>query len=334
LLGNNDLDGIRNAVREAQRVTDKPTLIKVRTTIGFGSAKQGTEKVHGSPLGDDDVAAAKKKFGLDPTKKFFVPEEVRQLYNKFKPKGEQLEKAWNELLVSYSKEHPELASELKRRISGALLDGWENVLPKSKAGDAEAATRKLSGICLNKLADLLPEIVGGSADLNPSTLTYLTSSKDFQKNSYEGRNIRFGVREHGMAAICNGLSAYGGVIPFCATFLNFIGYAFGAVTLSALSQLQVCLFTRIGLFLIVDSRLSTFSHMTRSVWVRTDRRISPQRSSCSAAELPVSTSTAHVTATRPLPPTLAPSPTATTHQSSPSLARISRPFPALRLKAL
>jgi len=237
--GDNDLEGIRNAIREAQRVTDKPSIIKVRTTIGFGSAKQGTEKVHGSPLGDDDVAAMKKKFGLDPAKKFFVSDEVRQLYNKFKPKGEQLEKAWNELLVSYSKEHPELAAELKRRISGALPDGWQDVLPRSKAGDAEAATRKLSGICLNKLAELLPEVVGGSADLNPSTLTYLTCSKDFQKNSNEGRNIRFGVREHGMAAICNGLAAYGGFIPFCATFLNFIGYAFGAVTLSALSQLQV-----------------------------------------------------------------------------------------------
>lgn len=237
--GNNDLDGIRNAIREAQRVTDKPSLIKVRTIIGFGSAKQGTAGVHGSPLGEDDLAAAKKKLGIDPAQKFFVPEEVRKLYNKFKPRGEQLEQAWNALLEGYSKEFPELASELKRRMSGALPDGWKDVLPRSKAGNPDKATRQLSGTCLNRLAELLPELVGGSADLNPSTLTYLTSSKDFQKNSPEGRNVRFGVREHGMAAICNGLAAYGGFIPFCATFLNFIGYAFGAVTLSALSQLQV-----------------------------------------------------------------------------------------------
>jgi transketolase len=237
--GDHDVDAIRNAIREAQRITDKPSLIKVRTTIGFGSAKQGTAHVHGSPLGEDDLAAAKRKLGIDPSTKFYIPEQVKKFYSQFPQKGAELEKAWNEKLEEYARHFPELGAELKRRISGELPDGWQNVLPRSKASDPENPTRKLSGICLNKLAEVLPEIVGGSADLNPSTLTYLQCSKDFQKGSYEGRNIRFGVREHAMAAICNGLAAYGAVIPFGSTFLNFIGYAFGAVTLSCISQVGV-----------------------------------------------------------------------------------------------
>lgn len=237
--GNHDLDAIRRAIEVAKKVTDKPSLIKVRTTIGFGSKKEGTEGVHGSPLGDEDLANVKKKLGLDPALKFQIPDEVREFYGKFAGKGEELQKQWEELFEAYAQKYPELAAEFRRRIAGDLPEGWENVLPLNKPGGAEEATRKSSGVCLNKLAELLPEIVGGSADLNPSTLTYLTCSKDFQKESPEGRNIRFGVREHGMAAICNGLAAYGGFIPFGATFLNFIGYALGAVTLSALSHLQV-----------------------------------------------------------------------------------------------
>jgi len=236
--GDHDVAGIRHAIQEAKNVTDRPSLIKVRTTIGFGSKKAGTEGVHGSPLGEEDLANLKKQFGFDPTLKFHVPDEVRSFYGQSVARGQELEKKWQELFEAYAKKHPELASEFRRRVDGTLPDGWEDVLPLNKPG-TEEATRKSSGVCLNKLAELLPEIVGGSADLNPSTLTYMTCSKDFQKNSPEGRNIRFGVREHAMAAICNGIAAYGGFIPFGATFLNFIGYAFGAITLSALSHLQV-----------------------------------------------------------------------------------------------
>lgn len=237
--GNYDLNAIRHAIEEAKKVTDKPSLIKVRTTIGFGSKKEGTEAVHGSPLGEEDLANVKKKYGLDPTKKFCVPDQVREFYAQFVSRGHELEKKWQELFEAYAKQYPELAAELRRRVSGDLPEGWEKVVPVGKPGGPEEATRKSSGNCLNKLAEVLPEIIGGSADLNPSTFTYLHCSKDFQKESPEGRNIRFGVREHAMAAICNGLSAYGAIIPFGSSFLNFIGYAFGAVTLSALSHLQV-----------------------------------------------------------------------------------------------
>jgi len=236
--GNSNWDAIDAAVHEAHK-SDRPTLIKVRTTIGFGSKKQGTEGVHGSPLGAEDIVQVKKKFGFDPEQFFHIPAEVHEVYGKKKAEGAELEKQWNELFEKYSHAHPELASELKRRIEGKLPEGWKSVLPTYKPEDPAKATRQFSQTVINALGKILPELVGGSADLNPSTLSYITASKDFQKETPEGRNIRFGVREHGMAAICNGLAAYGGFIPYGATFLNFIGYALGAVRLSAISDFGV-----------------------------------------------------------------------------------------------
>jgi len=182
---------------------------------------------------------SKKKFGFNPEQFFVIPEEVQAAYHKFGSRGHQFESEWQEMFNKYAAQYPDLAADLKRRIAGKLPENWRSVLPTYKPEDAAKATRQFSETVINNLAKVIPELVGGSADLNPSTLTYLKVSTDFQKGSHGGRNIRFGVREHGMAAVSNGLYAYGGLIPFCSTFLNFIGYAMGAVRLSAISQFGV-----------------------------------------------------------------------------------------------
>eukprot|EP01087_Luapelamoeba_hula_P004736 TRINITY_DN1467_c0_g1_i1.p1 TRINITY_DN1467_c0_g1~~TRINITY_DN1467_c0_g1_i1.p1 ORF type:complete len:683 (+),score=99.75 TRINITY_DN1467_c0_g1_i1:131-2179(+) len=237
--GDSDYDGIIKAVEEAKKVTDRPSLIKIKTTIGFSAKKQGTEAVHGSPLGAEELASVKQKLGLDPSKHFYVPDAVAQFYSQFKKKGADAEAEWTQLFEKFRSAHPERAAELQRRVDAKLPENWEKDLPSWKPEDSAIATRQASGIVLNKLAERLPELFGGSADLNPSCLTYLKSSVDFQKNSFKGRNVRFGVREHAMAGICNGITAYGGLLPFCSTFLNFIGYAWGSVILSALTEYRV-----------------------------------------------------------------------------------------------
>ena len=239
--GDDDFEGIAAAIRQAQKSTDRPTLISVKTTIGMGSSKQGTEKVHGSPLGGEDISNLKKKFGLDAQAKFAVSEEVAKVYGNMKEVGKAKEEAWNKLFQSYEEKFASEAAEIKRRFAGKLPDGWKDVLPRYKPSDAASATRKCSQECLEKLIPFLPELMGGSADLAPSNLTLTKDFKDFQKESYEGRNIRFGVREHGMAGFVNGMYAYGGFIPYCATFLNFISYCQGSMTLSDLAGVK-CLY--------------------------------------------------------------------------------------------
>eukprot|EP01090_Pellita_catalonica_P019933 TRINITY_DN6921_c0_g1_i1.p1 TRINITY_DN6921_c0_g1~~TRINITY_DN6921_c0_g1_i1.p1 ORF type:complete len:678 (+),score=105.36 TRINITY_DN6921_c0_g1_i1:31-2064(+) len=238
--GNDDYDAIGKAIEAAIAEKERPTFIKVRTLIGLGSAKAGTHGVHGSPLSADDLSNMKKKFGLNPDQKFQVPDKVAKIYGGMKAKGSELEAAWDTLFASYKEKYPDLAAELTRRFAGELPKGWDADLPTFTSDDAANATRKTSGIdVIPNFEKKLPEFFGGSADLNPSTFTYLKSSVDFQKKTPEGRNVRFGVREHAMASICNGLASYGGIIPYCSTFLNFVGYAFGAMTLSALAELQV-----------------------------------------------------------------------------------------------
>jgi len=242
--GDNDLKAIEAAIIEAKNVTDKPTIIRIRTTIGYGSGKAGTAGVHGAPLGDSDIVNVKGKFGFDATQKFFVPPEVHEHYKIFGQRGQELESKWNALFEQYKAKYPELASELVRRVTNQLPANIKDLLPKYTTSDAPQATRKLSESVLNAVAPHLPELVGGSADLTHSNLTRWKTAKDFQPPStklgdYAGRYIRFGVREHGMAAICNGIHAYGGLIPFGATFLNFISYAVGASRLSQLSHHQI-----------------------------------------------------------------------------------------------
>ena len=242
--GDNDVAGLKAAIEAAKLVVDKPSLIKIRTTIGFGSTSQGEEKVHGAPLGPADVAQVKSRFGFDPSQSFVVPQEVYNHYQQVTANGNALYAQWQLLFAKYAQQYPQLAQELQRRIDKKLPSGLIDALPRFSPSDAPNATRKLSEVVINKVADILPELIGGSADLTGSNLTRWKSAVDFQPAStglgnYAGRYIRFGVREHGMAAICNGLNAYGALIPFGATFFNFISYALGAVRLSALSKHQV-----------------------------------------------------------------------------------------------
>ncbi|KAG8978102.1 Transketolase [Tulasnella sp. 425] len=242
--GDNNIESIYNAIVEAQKVKDKPSLIKVHTTIGYGSAKQGTESVHGSPLKADDIVNIKKKFGFDPEQKFHVPDEVYARYHAIGERGAEAEAKWNALLVEYGQKYPEEHKELTRRIRGDLPEGWEKKLPVYKPNEKNAASRKYSEIVLQAISSSIPELVGGSADLTGSNLTRVKEAVDFQPpstnlGSYAGRYFRYGVREHAMGAVMNGLSAYGGIIPFGGTFLNFVSYAAGAVRLSALSQHHV-----------------------------------------------------------------------------------------------
>jgi transketolase len=197
-----------------------------------------------SALKKDDITQLKEKFGFNPQETFVVPQEVTDLYAKLGEKGAKAEAEWNEMFKKYAEKYPTEASELQRRIDGRLPDGWEKALPTYTTEDAAVGSRKLSETTINKLAEVLPEFIGGSADLTGSNLTRWKGAEDFQHpstglGSYKGRYFRFGVREHGMTAIANGLAAYGGIIPFVATFLNFVSYAAGAVRLSALSHFRV-----------------------------------------------------------------------------------------------
>ncbi|CAN1208930.1 transketolase [Tumidithrix helvetica PCC 7403] len=232
--GNEDLDSIAKAIEEAKKVTDKPSLLVVTTTIGYGSPKKaGTAGVHGAALGTDEVAATRANLGwtYDP---FVVPEDALKRFRKAIDKGATAEAEWNERFAAYEKAYPTEAAEFKRIMAGELPDGWQKAL--EPVTQKETSTRLLSEACLNALSPVLPEFLGGSADLAHSNMTYVKGVPDFQAGSYEGRNFRFGVREHGMGAIMNGMALHGGLIPYGATFLVFADYMRGAIRLSALSQ--------------------------------------------------------------------------------------------------
>ncbi|TQV93139.1 hypothetical protein V2A60_003547 [Cordyceps javanica] len=241
--GDNDLDGIEAAIKECQAVKDKPSMIKLRTTIGYGSLKQGTGGVHGSPLKADDIAQVKKKFGFNPDESFAVPQKVYDLYGKHSSEGAAAESEWNQLLAKYKESFPAEHADLVRRQSGDLPQGWEKSLPTYTPADDAVATRKLSETVLTKIEAAVPELFGGSADLTGSNLTRWKDAVDFQPKAnglgdYSGRYVRYGVREHAMGAILNGLAAYGTILPYAGTFLNFVSYAAGAVRLSALSHFR------------------------------------------------------------------------------------------------
>jgi len=241
--GDYDLEGMEAAIKKCQAVKDKPSMIKLRTTIGFGSLLQGTHGVHGNALKKDDIHQLKVAFGFDPEKTFVVPQEVYDLYEKRGYEGAAKEAEWEQLLEQYTISYPTEAADLKRRLAGVLPDGWEKHLPTYSPSDAAVASRKLSETVLTKIHQVIPELVGGSADLTGSNLTRWKDAVDFQPPSlgigdWSGRYIRYGVREHAMGAIMNGLAAYGTTIPYGGTFLNFVSYAAGAVRLSALSQVR------------------------------------------------------------------------------------------------
>jgi transketolase len=235
--GNEDLDAIAKAIEAAKAVTDKPSLIVVTTTIGFGSPKkQGTAGVHGAALGTDEVAATRANLSWDYVP-FDVPADALARFRQAIDKGATAEAEWNQRFAAYEKAYPTEAAEYKRIMAGELPEGWEKAL--EPVAEKETSTRLLSEACLNALSPVLPEFLGGSADLAHSNMTYVKGLPDFQYGSYEGRNFRFGVREHAMGAIMNGMILHGGTIPYGATFLVFADYMRGAIRLSALSGVGV-----------------------------------------------------------------------------------------------
>ncbi|MEH2262493.1 transketolase [Nostoc sp.] len=235
--GNTDLAAIAKAIEEAKAVTDKPSMIKVTTTIGYGSPnKQNTAGVHGAALGADEIALTRKqlKWEYEP---FVIPEEALNHTRKAVERGAGYEDEWNKTFADYKAKYAQEATEFERYISGKLPDGWDKVLPTYTPEDKGLPTRKHSETCLNKLAAVLPELIGGSADLTHSNLTEVKGKGDFQKGQYENPNIHFGVREHAMGAICNGIALHtSGLIAYGATFLIFTDYMRAAIRLSALSQ--------------------------------------------------------------------------------------------------
>ncbi|HEY9771182.1 MAG TPA: transketolase [Coleofasciculaceae cyanobacterium] len=235
--GNTDLEAIAKAIESAKSVSDRPTMIKVTTTIGYGAPnKQDTAGIHGSALGGDEIKLTRENLGWT-CDSFEVPEEAINHMRKAVERGASQEQEWNQVLSNYKSNYPEEAAEFERYLSGKLPDGWEKELPTFTPEDKGLATRKHSEACLNKLAPVLPELIGGSADLTHSNLTELKESDEFQKGAYQNRNIHFGVREHAMGAICNGISLHSsGLIPYGATFLIFTDYMRAAIRLSALSE--------------------------------------------------------------------------------------------------
>jgi transketolase len=232
----NDMAAFEKALKNARREKQRPTLIKLRTHIAFGSPNmQDTAEAHGAPLGDDEIRLIKQNFGWDPDKSFHVPDEVQAHMEKIRKKGKRAEAKWNKLLVKYFETHPELAVEFKDAVAGNLPVNLDEVLPAFETGSS-VATRKASGKVLAELMPKLPLIMGGSADLTPSNNTRWPDAKDFQKDAWDGRYLRFGIREHGMGAIMNGISVSGLARAYGGTFLVFSDYMRGAVRVAALSK--------------------------------------------------------------------------------------------------
>jgi transketolase len=235
----NDLAAIQQAIREAKAETGKPSLIVMRTHIAYGSPnKQDTAAAHGAPLGEDEIRLTKKNLGWPTEKKFHVPDRVLKAFRKSVDKGKKAEAAWQKKLMTYTKKQPELAKQWESGITGKPSQRWDAKIPNFKESKP-IATRVASGQVLNALADRLPTLIGGSADLAPSNNTLIKASFDFQKGSYDGRNIRFGVREHAMGAILSGMALHKGVHPYGGTFLVFSDYCRPAIRLAALSKLPV-----------------------------------------------------------------------------------------------
>ncbi len=232
----NDVAAIDAALSEA-RQDPRPSLIICRTHIGFGlPTKQDTEKAHGEPPGQDELDGAKRALGWPLSPSFYIPDEVLTFFRQAVSNGKSLENEWQERYNAYRKAYPELAAELERRISGKLPDGWQKNLPVFKADPKGVATRVSSGKVINAVAKQLTELVGGAADLQGSTKTWIDGEKAFEADSPEGRNFHFGVRENGMGSIVNGMAVHGGLMPYGSTFLVFSDYMRPAIRLSALSH--------------------------------------------------------------------------------------------------
>ncbi|ADU28834.1 transketolase [Evansella cellulosilytica] len=234
----NNLHEINKAIQHAKE-DERPSIIEVKTTIGYGSPnKAGKSASHGAPLGKDEVKLTKESYDWTHHEEFYVPSEVAQLFAKVIENGKELEESWNQLVARYEQRFPELGIKLTEAINGKLPVGWDNQLPSYKEGD-KVATRSSSGEAINAFAANIPAIIGGSADLASSNKTMLKGEANFSSQDYSGRNVWFGVREFAMAAMINGMALHGGVKPFGATFFVFSDYLRPAVRLSALMKLPV-----------------------------------------------------------------------------------------------
>jgi transketolase len=234
----NDLEAIEAAIAEAQDVKDKPSLIRVKTIIGFGMPKQGTSKAHSDAPGEEAVRETKRNLGWDEDAEFYVPEEVYEHFRASTEQGAELEKEWNELVASYAEKFPEEGAAFKQIVSDELPADWESALPSFEEVEAKA-TRAYSGEVINAIADKIPSLIGGSADLAPSNNTSIKASVSLEAGHYEGRVIHWGIREHAMGSTMNGIALHGGLIPYGGTFLTFSDYMRPAIRLAALSQAQV-----------------------------------------------------------------------------------------------
>jgi transketolase len=237
--GNEDLAAIGKAIEAAKTVTDKPTMIKVTTIIGYGSPNRAnTAGIHGAALGADEIKLTRANLGWEH-EPFMIPDDVYKNLSAVE-RGAKAEADWNAVLATYRSKYAAEAKEFEQYLSGKLAGDWAAALPSYTAADKGLASRQHSEKCLNALAPVIPQLIGGSADLTHSNLTELKISGDFQKGAYENRNIHFGVREHAMGAICNGILLHNsGLIPYCATFLVFADYMRAAIRLSALSEAGV-----------------------------------------------------------------------------------------------
>jgi transketolase len=233
----NDTDAIDAAIVSAKD-DPRPSLIAVRTHIGYGSPnRQDSQKAHGQALGEDEVRLTKEFYGWDPDRTFYIPDEVEAVFSRAIPYGEALHEDWEHRFAGYEAAHPDLARELRRRLDGSLRPGWDAGLRVYAIGE-DFATRQASQAAIAALAEPVPELFGGAADLSESNLTDIKGAGDFTADE-AGRNLRFGVREHAMGGIANGIAYHGGFIPYAATFLNFSDYMRGSVRLAALAGLHV-----------------------------------------------------------------------------------------------
>jgi transketolase len=236
----NDMDAIFNALQEAKAETERPSLIVLRTHIAFGSPnKQDTADAHGAPLGEEEIRLTKKVLGVPEEPSFFIPEEVLNRFRKCIDTGNEAEAGWQKTYQAYIKEYPDLAKQWVDAMSGFLTAEWDADIPEFSIADGPIATRAASGMVLNAIADKVPTLIGGSADLAPSNKTYMNAFNEFQKDVYDGRNIRFGVREHAMGGIMSGMFLHNGLRPYGGTFLVFADYMRPAIRVASLMKLPI-----------------------------------------------------------------------------------------------
>jgi transketolase len=235
----NDVEKLETAIRHAQQVTDKPSLIKVKTHIGFGSPnKQDSHDAHGSPLGDDEIKLTKKFYGWDENKTFYIPDEALAHFRSAVEMGKKREQEWNELFARYTKENGDLAGTLVQSAQGNYGTAWKDALPVFTAENGNIATREASGKVLGAITQHLPTMIGGSADLTPSNNTFVKGMINFSPESYGGKYIRYGVREHAMGSLMNGIALTAGMIPYGGTFMIFSEYMRPPIRLAALMGIR------------------------------------------------------------------------------------------------